>query len=68
MQETQETWVRFLGWEDSPAGGKGIALQLFLPEKFHGQRSLPGYIQYMRWVLEGLAPLHICRALGIRRT
>ena len=26
----QETWVRFLGWEDSPGGGHGIPL-IFLP-------------------------------------
>ena len=32
-----ETWVRFLGWEDSPGEGKGYPL--FLPGKSHGQRS-----------------------------
>ena len=30
----KETWVCFLGWEDSP----GI-----LPQEFHGQRKLAGY-------------------------
>ena len=37
MQEMQETWGR------SPGGGYGNPLQLFLPGKSHGQRSLLGY-------------------------
>ena len=39
--ETQETWVQSLGRED-PRGGNGNP-PLFLPGKFHGQRSLVGY-------------------------
>ena len=27
MQETQETWLQSLGWEDSPGGGQGNPLQ-----------------------------------------
>ena len=38
----QETWVQSLGWEDAPE--KGILPTLvFLPQEFHGQRSLEGY-------------------------
>ena len=39
--ETQETSVQSLGRKD-PRGGNGNPL-LFLPGKFHGQRSLAGY-------------------------
>ena len=42
MQETQEIWVRSLGWED-PWKRKWQPIWVFLPEKFHGQRSLLGY-------------------------
>ena len=42
MQEMQETWVRFLGWED-PWKRKWQATPVFLPGKFHGQRSLVGF-------------------------
>ena len=31
------------GWGRSPGEGNGNPLQLFLPEEFHGQRSLAGY-------------------------
>ena len=38
----QETWVWSLGWEDPLE--KGMApTPAFLPEEFHGQRSLVGY-------------------------
>ena len=41
----QETWVRFWGQEDplekEMAAHSGILI--FLPGKFHGQRSLEGY-------------------------
>ena len=38
----QETWVLSLVQEDPPE--KGMALTpVFLPGKFHGQRSLVGY-------------------------
>ena len=40
--EVQETWVRSLGWEDLLE--KDMATHpVFLPRKFHGQRSLEGY-------------------------
>ena len=41
MKETQETEVPSLGWED--ALEEGMATPVFLPGKFHGQRSLAGY-------------------------
>ena len=38
----QETWVRFLGWEDTLE--KRMATHsIFLPGEYHGQRSLAGY-------------------------
>ena len=42
LQETQETWVRSLGRED-PGRRKWQPTPIFLPGKFHGQRSLVGY-------------------------
>ena len=36
----QETWVRSLGWEDSPGGGHGNPLQYSCLENPRGQRSL----------------------------
>ena len=42
MQETQEMQVQCLGWED-PWKRKWQPIRVFLPEKFHGQRSLLGY-------------------------
>ena len=41
MQETQETWVRSLGWEDPLEEGMTTTLVL-LPGESHGQRSLAG--------------------------
>ena len=38
----QETWVQFLGWEDPLKEGMQPT-PVFLPEEFHGQRSLVGY-------------------------
>ena len=38
----QETWVRFLGWED-PLEKKRQPTPVFLLEESHGQRSLAGY-------------------------
>ena len=35
-------WIPSLGWED-PLGRKWQPTPVFLPEKFHGQRSLVGY-------------------------
>ena len=39
---TQETWVQSLGWED-PLEREWHPTPVFLPEEFHGQRSLVGY-------------------------
>ena len=38
----QETWVQSLGGED-PRKRKWQPTPVFLPEEFHGQRSLAGY-------------------------
>ena len=43
MQETQEMWVQSLGQEDSPWRRKWQLTPVFLPGKFHGQRSVAGY-------------------------
>ena len=37
----QEMQIQSLGWEDPLE--KGIPTPVFLPEEFHGQRSLMGY-------------------------
>ena len=34
MQETQETWVGSLGWEDSPGKGNGNSLQYSCLENY----------------------------------
>ena len=39
----QETWVRFLGWEE-PLEEVMATYSSILPGKFHGQRSLVGTI------------------------
>ena len=39
----QETWIRSLGWEDSPGGGHGNPLQCSCLENPHEQRSLADY-------------------------
>ena len=41
----QETQVQSLSLKDPLE--KGMAIPVFLPEKFHGQRSLADYIQSM---------------------
>ena len=41
MKEIQETEVPSPGWED--ALEEGMATPVFLPGKFHGQRSMAGY-------------------------
>ena len=43
MQETQETQVGSLGWEDSPGEGNENT-SAFLPGKSHRQRILAAYI------------------------
>ena len=42
VQETQETQVQSLGQED-PLEKEWLPTPVFLPGKFHGQRSLAGY-------------------------
>ena len=42
MQELQETQVHSLGWEDPLEEEMAIHSGIFLPGKFHGQRSLVG--------------------------
>ena len=42
MQETQEMQIQALGGED-PRSRKWQPTPVFLPGKFHGQRSLAGY-------------------------
>ena len=44
MQETEETQLPFLSQED-PWSRKWQPTPVFLPGKFHGQRSLEGYSQ-----------------------
>ena len=41
LSAVQETWVRFLGWEDPLE--KAMATPVFFPGEFYGQRSLMGY-------------------------
>ena len=47
MQEMEEMWVWSLGQEDSPGVGNGNWPQYSCLEKFHGQRSLLGYIPWV---------------------
>ena len=42
MQATQETWVQSLGWK-IPWRREWQSTPVFLPGKFHGQRSLADY-------------------------
>ena len=42
MQETQGTWAQSLGREDPLEKGM-VPTPVFLPRKFHRQRSLEGY-------------------------
>jgi len=42
MQEMQETWVPSLGCEE-PLEKELATTPVFLPGKFHGQRSLESY-------------------------
>ena len=42
-QETQETWVRSVGQEDSLGGGNGNPFQCPCLKNSHGQRSLEGH-------------------------
>ena len=41
VQETEETRVGSLGWEDPLE--EGVATPVFLPGESHGQKSLVGY-------------------------
>ena len=47
MQETQETWVRSLGWED-PLEEEMATHSSILAWRIHGQRSLEGFIPWGR--------------------
>ena len=42
LPEVQETWVRFLGWED-PLEREWLPTPVFLPGESHGLRSLADY-------------------------
>ena len=42
LPAVQETWVRSLGREDPLEKGMATHTPVFLPEEFHGQRSLAG--------------------------
>ena len=52
MQEAKETRVRSLGLED-PLEKELAPTPVFLPGKFHGQRSLVGYSP---WELQSMGP------------
>ena len=43
----RETWVQFLGWEDSLEKGR-VLTPIFLSGEFYGQRSLVGYSPWGR--------------------
>ena len=47
LPEMQETRVRSLAWEGPLEKEMAITL-VFLPEEFHGQRSLVGYSRWGR--------------------
>jgi len=39
----QEMQIQSLGWEEDPLEEEMATTPVFLPGKFHGQRSLAGY-------------------------
>ena len=43
MQETQETWVGSLGWEDSPGKGNGNSLQYSCLENLMDRGAMAGF-------------------------
>ena len=47
VQESLETWVRFLGWED-PLGWGTQPTALFLPGESHGQWGLRATVQRLQ--------------------
>ena len=47
MQETQETGVQSLGWEDALEKEMATPSSILAGKKSHGQRNLVGYIQSM---------------------
>ena len=57
MQETQETWVRSLGWED-PLGEGMVAPSSILAGESHGRRSLVGYSSWGRKESDMTEQLH----------
>ena len=60
----QKTWVRSLGWEDSPGGGHGNPLQYSCLENPHGQRSLVGYSLWGCKELDTTEPLSTAHSLS----
>ena len=65
----QETLVRSLSWED-PWRRKWQPTPVFLPGKFHGRKSLAGYIQSMEWWRVGhelTTSLSLSKNWGYRR-
>ena len=60
LQETQETWVQSLSWED-PLEEEMAAHSSILARRIHGQRSLEGYsLMGLQRVRHELATEHIC--------
>ena len=57
MQEMQETWVQSLGQEDL-LEEEMATCSMFLPGKFHGQRSLA---DYSSWGCKELHPTECTR-------
>ena len=43
MQETKETWVRFLGLQEPLEKGMATLSSIYFPGESHGQGSLTGY-------------------------
>ena len=55
MQETQETWVQSLSQEDPLK--EGNPTPVFLPGRFHGERSLTSYSAWVTKIQTGLKQL-----------
>ena len=58
MQETQEMWVWYLGWED-PWARQWQPTPVFLPGEPHGQRSLEGYSPWGHRVRQDWTHTHV---------
>ena len=59
----RETWIRSLGWEDSPGRGQGNLHQQSCLENPHEQRSLAGYGAWGRKELD-MTKYSTVRVLG----